>query len=235
MHKQKRLEVHELLHRAVFQISVQYELEKLETKWPLHSTPSCPVETSSKISIDENLNRQKSLNRVGKNNGNHRRMIRYQIQPSVIITNSCADDDFIEVLKTQDDSIPFETELVIRPSAEFLYVSAKPKLLSIRLGVQNHVNSILESIRERSRFKSLKMNRMQTCICKRRAIQYEKYNEFFHRGDPNHFIRQQSRDQIKKELCEENWIALRYFWYNEDLYVVITLYSPPFMNVYMVT
>ncbi|CAI2197852.1 13242_t:CDS:1, partial [Funneliformis geosporum] len=38
--------------------------------------------------------------------------------------------------------------------------------------------------------------------------QHEKYIEFFHRRDPNNFIKQQERDQLKKELCEENWIAL---------------------------
>ncbi|CAI2183634.1 13325_t:CDS:2 [Funneliformis geosporum] len=27
---------------------------------------------------------------------------------------------------------------------------------------------------------------------------------------------QQTRDQLKDELCEENWIALRYVWYYED-------------------
>ena len=51
--------------------------------------------------------------------------------------------------------------------------------------------------------------------------QHEKYIEFFHRGDPNNFIKQQARDQLKKELCEENWIALRYVWYYEDPYIVI--------------
>ncbi|PKC54413.1 hypothetical protein RhiirA1_542891 [Rhizophagus irregularis] len=51
--------------------------------------------------------------------------------------------------------------------------------------------------------------------------QHEKYIEFFHRGDPNNFIKQQARDQLKKELCEENWITLRYVWYYEDPYVVI--------------
>ncbi|CAI2188270.1 16942_t:CDS:10, partial [Funneliformis geosporum] len=38
--------------------------------------------------------------------------------------------------------------------------------------------------------------------------QHEKYIEFFHRGDKNNFIKQQARDQLKKELCEENQIAL---------------------------
>ena len=53
------------------------------------------------------------------------------------------------------------------------------------------------------------------------GIQHEKYHEFFHGGDPNNFIKQQARDQLKKELCEENWIALRYVWYYEDPYIVI--------------
>ena len=51
--------------------------------------------------------------------------------------------------------------------------------------------------------------------------QHEKYIEFFHRRNPNNFIKQQARDQLKKELCEENWIALRYIWYYKDPYVVI--------------
>ncbi|RHZ67239.1 hypothetical protein Glove_302g76 [Diversispora epigaea] len=51
--------------------------------------------------------------------------------------------------------------------------------------------------------------------------QHEKYVEFFHRGNPNNFINQQERDQLKKELCEENWIVLRYVWYYEDPYIVI--------------
>ncbi|KAF0411837.1 hypothetical protein F8M41_008180 [Gigaspora margarita] len=51
--------------------------------------------------------------------------------------------------------------------------------------------------------------------------QHEKYIEFFHGGDPNNFIKQQERDQLKKELCEENWIVLRYVWYYEDPYKVI--------------
>jgi hypothetical protein len=53
------------------------------------------------------------------------------------------------------------------------------------------------------------------------GVQHEKYIEFFHRGDPNNFIKQKEQDQLKKELCEENWIALRYVWYYEDPYVVI--------------
>ncbi|CAG8630988.1 10429_t:CDS:2, partial [Paraglomus occultum] len=37
-------------------------------------------------------------------------------------------------------------------------------------------------------------------------------------GDPNNFIKQQERDQLKEKLCEENWIviALRYVWYYEN-------------------
>ena len=54
--------------------------------------------------------------------------------------------------------------------------------------------------------------------------QHKKYIEFFHRGDPNNFIKQQAWDQLKKELCEENWIALRYVWYYENPYVVIPKY-----------
>ncbi|RHZ85028.1 hypothetical protein Glove_73g2 [Diversispora epigaea] len=50
--------------------------------------------------------------------------------------------------------------------------------------------------------------------------QHEVYIEFLHR-DPNNFIKQQARDQLKKELCEENWIVLREVWYYEDPYIVI--------------
>ncbi|RHZ52400.1 hypothetical protein Glove_461g60 [Diversispora epigaea] len=32
--------------------------------------------------------------------------------------------------------------------------------------------------------------------------QHEKYIEFFLKKDPINFIRQQTRDQLKKELCE---------------------------------
>ncbi|PKK66168.1 hypothetical protein RhiirC2_785145 [Rhizophagus irregularis] len=46
-----------------------------------------------------------------------------------------------------------------------------------------------------------------------------RYIEFFHNGDPNNFTKQQDRDQLKKELCEENQIAL---WYYEDPYIIIT-------------
>ena len=53
--------------------------------------------------------------------------------------------------------------------------------------------------------------------------QHEKYVEFFHR-DPKNFIKQQERDQLKKELCEENWIVLRYAWYYENPYIVIPEY-----------
>ncbi|CAI2176506.1 4169_t:CDS:2 [Funneliformis geosporum] len=53
------------------------------------------------------------------------------------------------------------------------------------------------------------------------GIQHEKFIKFFHNGDPNNFIKQQARDQLKKELCEENCIALRYVWYYEDPYLVI--------------
>ena len=51
--------------------------------------------------------------------------------------------------------------------------------------------------------------------------QHEKYIEFFYREDLNNFIKQQTRDQLKKELCEENQIALRYVWYYEDPCIII--------------
>ncbi|RHZ65127.1 hypothetical protein Glove_319g21 [Diversispora epigaea] len=51
--------------------------------------------------------------------------------------------------------------------------------------------------------------------------QHKKYIEFFHRGDPSNFFKQQIRDQLKKKLCEENWIVLKVVWYYEDPYIVI--------------
>ncbi|RHZ78547.1 hypothetical protein Glove_161g42 [Diversispora epigaea] len=51
--------------------------------------------------------------------------------------------------------------------------------------------------------------------------QHEYYNNFFHKGKPENLIKQQKRDQIKKDLCEENWIVLREVWYYEDPYKVI--------------
>ncbi|CAG8801572.1 6559_t:CDS:2, partial [Racocetra persica] len=49
------------------------------------------------------------------------------------------------------------------------------------------------------------------------SIQHERQIKFFH---PNFedFEKQQTQDQLKEELCEENWIALRYVWYYEDLF-----------------
>jgi hypothetical protein len=54
-------------------------------------------------------------------------------------------------------------------------------------------------------------------------VQHEKYIKFFHNGDPNNFIKQQARDQLKKELCKKNQIALRYVWYYEDPYSIAVM------------
>ena len=51
--------------------------------------------------------------------------------------------------------------------------------------------------------------------------QHKRYIEFFHNDDPNNFIKQQTRDQLKKGLCEENQIASRYVWYYGDPHIVI--------------
>ncbi|RHZ46208.1 hypothetical protein Glove_629g21 [Diversispora epigaea] len=50
--------------------------------------------------------------------------------------------------------------------------------------------------------------------------QHEKHIKHFHKNE-EHFEKQLIRDQLKKELCEENWIVLRYVWYYEDPYIVI--------------
>ncbi|CAG8557337.1 15895_t:CDS:1 [Cetraspora pellucida] len=55
-------------------------------------------------------------------------------------------------------------------------------------------------------------------------IQHEKYIKFFHKEDLNNFIKQQKWYQLKKELCKENWIVLRYIWYYKNPYVVIPEY-----------
>ncbi|CAI2188097.1 6201_t:CDS:2 [Funneliformis geosporum] len=48
--------------------------------------------------------------------------------------------------------------------------------------------------------------------------QHEKYIEFFHRRDPNNFIKQQERDQTQERIMRRE---LRYVWYYEDPYIVI--------------
>ncbi|CAB4405247.1 unnamed protein product [Rhizophagus irregularis] len=53
------------------------------------------------------------------------------------------------------------------------------------------------------------------------GVQHEKYIKFFYNGDSNNFIKQQAQDQLKKELCKENQIALKYVWYYEDPHIVI--------------
>ncbi|CAG8720859.1 14424_t:CDS:2, partial [Racocetra persica] len=49
------------------------------------------------------------------------------------------------------------------------------------------------------------------------GIQYEYQIKFFHLNFED-FEKQQTRDQLKEELCEENWITLRYVWYYKDLF-----------------
>ncbi|TPX68056.1 hypothetical protein SpCBS45565_g03372 [Spizellomyces sp. 'palustris'] len=60
------------------------------------------------------------------------RLLRYQVQPSVIVTNARADDAFLEVLSAQDGSLP-PCEIEIRPSTDFVYQTAKNKLCSIQI------------------------------------------------------------------------------------------------------
>ncbi|CAG8476034.1 5413_t:CDS:2 [Paraglomus occultum] len=50
--------------------------------------------------------------------------------------------------------------------------------------------------------------------------QHEQHIKYFHKNEED-FEKQLMRDQIKKELCEENWVVLRYVWYYEDPYLVI--------------
>jgi hypothetical protein len=50
--------------------------------------------------------------------------------------------------------------------------------------------------------------------------QHELHIEHFHKNAED-FEKQLMRDQLKKEICEENLIALRYVWYYEDPYVII--------------
>ena len=47
-------------------------------------------------------------------------------------------------------------------------------------------------------------------------IQHSKYIKFFHNDDPNNFIGQQERDQLKKELCDENDIYLFYVHHDDE-------------------
>ncbi|PKC07226.1 hypothetical protein RhiirA5_500820 [Rhizophagus irregularis] len=102
-------------------------------------------------------------------------LLRYQILPTVIIANSNADDDFIEILKMQDDSISVEPELIIRPSTEFLYTSAKMRLLSVRFGEYNHVTSNLESSKRETYLQLscvVNMESVETICCAGALISY---------------------------------------------------------------
>ncbi|GES81967.1 MutS family protein MSH5 [Rhizophagus clarus] len=102
-------------------------------------------------------------------------LLRFQILPTVIIANSNADDDFIEILKTQDDSISVEPELIIRPSTEFLYTSAKTKLLSVHFGEYNHVTSKFESSKRETYLQLsciVNMESVETICCAGALISY---------------------------------------------------------------
>ncbi|CAG8695983.1 31028_t:CDS:2 [Racocetra persica] len=50
--------------------------------------------------------------------------------------------------------------------------------------------------------------------------QHEKYHKFFHRNQEA-FKKQLDRDQLKRELCEENWIVLIEVWYYENPHIII--------------
>ncbi|CAG8440083.1 18808_t:CDS:10 [Acaulospora morrowiae] len=63
-------------------------------------------------------------------------LLLYQIMPSVIIVSSRADESFIQILQSQDDTNTVQCEVEIRPGVEFVHASAKTKLCSIRLGSQ---------------------------------------------------------------------------------------------------
>ncbi|CAG8849018.1 2017_t:CDS:2, partial [Gigaspora margarita] len=53
--------------------------------------------------------------------------------------------------------------------------------------------------------------------------QHKRYIKHFHQTLQG-FNKQLIRDQLKAELCEENWIVLRYVWYYEDPYIIIPEY-----------
>ncbi|PKK42294.1 hypothetical protein RhiirC2_804531, partial [Rhizophagus irregularis] len=50
--------------------------------------------------------------------------------------------------------------------------------------------------------------------------QYEQHIKYFYENKED-FKKQLIYNQLKKELCEENLIALRYIWYYKDSYIVI--------------
>ncbi|RHZ86934.1 hypothetical protein Glove_42g19 [Diversispora epigaea] len=52
------------------------------------------------------------------------------------------------------------------------------------------------------------------------GIQHKRFHAFFHK-DQEGIQKQFSRDQLKKELCHENWIVLIEVWYYEDPHTVI--------------
>lgn len=52
------------------------------------------------------------------------------------------------------------------------------------------------------------------------GIQHERFHPFFHKNQEE-FEKQKERDQLKKDICEENWIVLIEVWYFEDPRIVI--------------
>ncbi|CAG8510757.1 16471_t:CDS:1 [Racocetra persica] len=53
--------------------------------------------------------------------------------------------------------------------------------------------------------------------------QHKQYVKYFHKSEKN-FGEQLIRDQLKRELCDENWTVLIDSWYYEDPYIIIPEY-----------
>ncbi|KAJ3057389.1 MutS protein msh5 [Rhizophlyctis rosea] len=61
------------------------------------------------------------------------KLLKFQVGPSVIVTNGRADEAFLDILNSEAESMPPDFNVEIRPSTDFLYAAAKNRLLSIRL------------------------------------------------------------------------------------------------------
>ncbi|KAJ3042960.1 MutS protein msh5 [Rhizophlyctis rosea] len=58
------------------------------------------------------------------------KLLIFQVCPSVVVTNGRADETFLQVLT---EALPNECTIEIRPSIDFIYTSAKNRLLAIKL------------------------------------------------------------------------------------------------------
>ncbi|CAG8489217.1 10316_t:CDS:10 [Ambispora gerdemannii] len=109
-------------------------------------------------------------------NFRNRKLVRFQISPSIILTSSRADEDFIEALKTTDESSPVESTVEIRPNVEFVWASAKTKLLSIKFGEPHGFSSVEIDASKKDMYLKLSsivnMDSVETVCCAGALLSY---------------------------------------------------------------